>query len=380
MQGNTPQARDDAEYWRKQFADIPAPLELPTDRLRPALRTAQASTLKRDIPEDLHVLLKRTAGQQRTTLVVLLMAGLKTLMYRLTGQTDLVVGLGVAGQAITGKNCLVGHCINLLPVRTRLDPAATFQQNLAAVKRSVLDGYDHNQTTVGEILQSVRVPRSPGRPPLVEVIFNIDRDASFTEFDGLKFSSDRNPKRALHYDMFFNFVEGPHSLYVECDYNTDLFDHSTMERWLKHLQTLLESIAASPTELIGRLSILSEAERHEIVVKWNDTATKYPDVETLQAWFESQVARTPDARAVTAEGQHLTYQELNRRANQLAHHLKAMGVGSEVRVGVCAERSLEMIVALMGILKAGGAYMPLDPDYPGNRLGLMLEDAQPLVS
>jgi amino acid adenylation domain-containing protein len=379
MQGDTPQARADAEYWRKQFVDLPAPLELPTDRLRPAVRTARASTLKRDIPEALHLLLKRTAGQQRTTLVVLLMAGLKTLLYRLTGQTDLVVGLGVAGQAITGKNCLVGHCVNLLPVRTRLDPAATFQQNLAAVKRSVLDGYDHNQTTVGELLQSVKVPRSPGRPPLVEVIFNIDRDASFIDFEGLKFSSDRNPKRALHYDMFFNFVEGAHSLYVECDYNTDLFDHSTMERWLKHLQTLLESITASPTELIGKLPILSEAERHEIVVKWNDTATKYPEVETLQAWFESQVERTPGARAVTAEDKQLSYQEFNRRANQVAHHLKALGVGPDVRVGVCAERSLEMVVALMGILKAGGAYMPLDPDYPGNRLALMLEDAQPLV-
>ena len=378
-QGDTEEARDAAKYWVKQFADIPTPLELPTDRLRPAVRTAQASTLKRDLPEPLHLLLKKTAGQQRTTLVVLLMAALKTFLYRLTGQTDLVIGLGVAGQAITGQNCLVGHCVNLLPVRSLLEPSGSFQQNLAAVKKSVLDAFDHNQSTIGGILQEVKVPRSPGRPPLVEVIFNIDRDPGAVEFEGLKFECERNPKRALHFDLFFNFVEGPHSLYLECDYNTDLFDASTIKRWLGHLQTLLESIAAAPTQSIDRLPILSDVERHEITVRWNDTATTYDDVETLQNWFELQVDKTPEALALTSEDQHLTYRELNRRTNQLAHHLKKLGVGPDVRVGVCAERSIEMVVALMGILKAGGCYMPLDPDYPSNRLALMLEDAQPPV-
>jgi amino acid adenylation domain-containing protein len=378
-QGDSEEAREASAYWSQQFADIPTPLELPADRIRPAVRTAQASTLKRDLPEPLHLLLKKTAGQQRTTLVVLLMAGLKTFLYRLTGQTDLVIGLGVAGQAITGQNCLIGHCVNLLPVRSRLEPSGSFQQNLAAVKKSVLDAFDHNQSTIGSILQEIRVPRSPGRPPLVEVIFNIDRDPGAVEFNGLKFECERNPKRALHFDLFFNFVEGPHSLYLECDYNTDLFDASTIKRWLGHLQTLLESIAAAPTQSIDRLPILSEVERHEITVRWNDTATKYDDVETLQSWFELQVENTPDALALTSEEQHLTYRELNKRTNQLAHHLKTLGVGRNVRVGVCAERSIEMVVALMGILKAGGCYMPLDPDYPSNRLALMLEDAQPPV-
>jgi amino acid adenylation domain-containing protein len=378
-QGDSEAAREASAYWSRQFADIPTPLELPADRLRPAVRTAQASTRKRDLPEPLHLLLKKTAGQQRTTLVVLLMAGLKTFLYRLTGQTDLVIGLGVAGQAITGQSCLVGHCVNLLPVRSRLEPNGSFQQNLAAVKKSLLDAFDHNQSTIGSILQEIKVPRSPGRPPLVEVVFNLDKDPGAVEFKGLKFECERNPKRALHFDLFFNFVEGPHSLYLECDYNTDLFDASTIGRWLGHLQTLLESIAAVPTQPIDRLSILSEVERHEITVRWNDTAVKYNDVETLQNWFELQVERTPDALALTSEGQHLTYRELNRRTNQLAHHLKTFGVGPDVRVGVCAERSIEMVVALMGILKAGGCYMPLDPDYPSNRLAFMLEDAQPRV-
>jgi amino acid adenylation domain-containing protein len=378
-QGDSEEARDASRYWSQQFAEIPTPLELPADRIRPAVRTAQASTLKRDLPEPLHLALKKTAGQQRTTLVVLLMAGLKTFLYRLTGQTDLVIGLGVAGQAITGQSCLVGHCVNLLPVRSRLEPGGSFQQNLAAVKKSVLDAFDHNQSTIGSILQEIKIPRSPGRPPLVEVIFNIDRDPGAVEFEGLKFECERNPKRALHFDLFFNFVEGPHSLYLECDYNTDLFDASTIKRWLGHLQTLLEAIVAAPTQSIDRLPVLSEIERHEITVRWNDTVTKYDDVETLQNWFELRVENTPDALALSAEGQHLTYRELNRRTNQLAHHLKTLGVGPDVRVGVCAERSIEMVVALMGILKAGGCYMPLDPDYPSNRLALMVEDAQPPV-
>ena len=142
------------------------------------------------------------------------------------------------------------------------------------------------------------------------------------EFDGLKFSCERNPKRALHFDLFFNFVEGPRGLYVECDYNTDLFDPSTMERWLKHFETLLESIAAAPTEQSPNFPFFRTAERNEIAVKWNDTAVKFEDVGTLQNWFELQVEKTPEARALTSEGKHLTYRELNRRTNQLAHHLK----------------------------------------------------------
>jgi amino acid adenylation domain-containing protein len=378
-QADSQETRAATDYWSRQFATVPAPLELPADRPRPAVRTAKAATLKRDIPEQLHVLLKKTAGQQRTTMVVLLMAALKTFLYRLTGQTDLVIGLGVAGQAITGKNCLVGHCVNLLPVRSQLDVEGSFAKNVAAVKKSVLDAYDHNQSTIGEILQKIKVPRSPSRPPLVEVIFNIDRDPGAADFSGVSFSCERNPKRALHYDLFFNFVEGPRSLYVECDYNTDLFDPATMQRWLGHLETLLEGIAAAPTESIDKLPLLTDRERHQITVQWNDTATKYEDVETLQKWFEAQVRKTPTAVALIAGDRRLTYEDLNRQANQLAHRLKAEGVGPNVLVGVCAERSVEMVVALYATIKAGGAYMPLDPEYPSNRLALMLEDARPRV-
>jgi amino acid adenylation domain-containing protein len=374
-QTDTPVARDAMAYWRQQFAEVPLPLVLPADRPRPLVRTARASTLKRALDPSLRQSLKRTAGQQRTTLVVLLMAALKTLLHRLTGQTDLVIGLGVAGQSVTGKTCLVGHCVNLLPVRTRLKAEASFQENLAAVKKSVLDAYDHHQCTIGGILQHLKVPRNAGRPPLVEVIFNVDQDLGAAEFHDLEFACEQNAKRALHFDLFFNFVEGARGLCVECNYNTDLFDAATIERWLRHYQTLLEGIAVNPTETLGQLPILTEAERKELTIGWNQTGVEFPKGQTLHEWFERQVEKTPDACAVTFEGTHLTYGELNRRANHVAHHLRALGVGPDVLVGLFVERSLEMVVGILGILKAGGAYLPIDPVYPKDRLAFMLEDA-----
>ena len=371
---DSPQAVDAVEYWRQQFAELPPPLDLPADRPRPAVRSARAATLERTFDASLTQALKQTAGRQRTTLVVLLMTALKTLLNRLSGETDLVVGLGVAGQAVTGKDCLVGHCVNLLPVRTRIQPDASFQHNLMTVKTNVLDAYDHHASTIGELLQHLRVARSPGRSPLVEVIFNLDRDPGSVEFHGLHFSCGRNPKRALHFDLFFNFVESPQGLRIECDFNTDIFDETTLQRWLTHYQTLVEGIVADPTQTLGSLPILTPAQRDELV-NTPGNSLQFPKSETLHEWFERQVEATPDARAVTFDSAHLTYRELNRRANQVAHYLKTLGVGPEVLVGLFVERSFEMVVGILGILKAGGAYLPIDPVYPKDRIAFMLDDA-----
>ena len=368
------------EYWRKQFADVPPPLDLPIDHPRPVVRSARASTLKRSLDASLYPKLKSLAGQQRTTLVVLLMAALKTMLSRLSGQTDLVIGLPAAGQALSGSGCLVGHCVNLLPVRSQLDPESSFQKNLAIVKKSVLDAYDHHQCTIGEILQHLKVPRTAGRSPLVEVVFNVDRDPGAAKFQGLQFECDRNAKRALHFDLFFNVVEGPRGLYVECDYNTELFDASTIERWLRHYQTLLESIAGNSSERLDKLAILTAAENAELTIDWNRTEVEFSTEQTLQECFEHQVEKTPQACAVTLEGRRVTYEELNSRANQVAHYLRGLGVGPEVLVGLFVSRSAEMLVGMLGILKAGGAYVPMDPDYPKERLGYILEDSKaPIV-
>ncbi|HEX5647576.1 MAG TPA: aminotransferase class III-fold pyridoxal phosphate-dependent enzyme, partial [Nitrospira sp.] len=211
-------------YWQKQFADIPPLLDLPTDRPRPTTRSAQASTVKHVFEPAMIQSLKRTAGQQRTTMVVLLMAALKAFLCRITGQADVVVGLGAAGQAMLGKTSLVGHCVNLMPIRSRFTLEASFQDNLKSVKRGVLDAYEHYQCTLGELLQHLTIPRSTDRVPLVEVVFNIDRDPGAARFEGLEFTCERNPKKALHFDLFFNFMESTGGLYVECDYNTDIFE------------------------------------------------------------------------------------------------------------------------------------------------------------
>jgi amino acid adenylation domain-containing protein len=363
-------------YWRRQFADVPPVLDLPTDRARSLVRSASASTTKRRIATSVQGAIKRTASQQRTTQVVLLMAALKTLLYRLTGQTDVVVGLGVAGQAVRGENCLVGHCVNLLPVRTRLEPEASFLQNLTAVKKNVLDALEHHQCTLGSILQHTSVPRIPGRSPLVEVIFNVDRDPGAEQFEGLEFSCDRNPKRALHFDLFFNFVDGPRGLLLECDFNTELFDVTTIERWLGHYETLLANIAATPERPLAQVPILTEGERRELIYDRNKRDLEFPGKDTLHVWFERQVERTPDACALTFEGRHLTYKELNGRANQLAHYLRAVGAGPDVLIGLFVERSVDMVVGILGILKSGAAYVPIDPIYPQDRVTFILEDAK----
>jgi amino acid adenylation domain-containing protein len=364
------------EYWQQQFADLPPALDIPTDHPRTMVRSAKASTAKHEFGVSIHQSLKQTAKQQRTTMVVLLMAGLKTLLYKLTGQTDLVVGMGVAGQAVSGNTDLVGHCLNLLPFRTHLQPDATFQQNLSEIRKSVLDGFDHHECTIGGILQHLKVPRGTGRPPLIEVIFNVDRDLADTDFFGLEFSCERNPKRALHFDLFFNFVEGQKGLLLECDYNADLFDASTIERWMRHYQTALEGIARNPSEPLGRIPVLTEPEYQELMFARNQPGREFEAKETLHEWFERQVEESPNAVAVTFEGANLTYAELNRRSNQVAHHLRKLGVGPDVLVGLYVDRSTDIFVGILGILKAGGAYLPLDPVYPKERLAFMLDDAK----
>ncbi len=365
---------DSIAYWRQKFLTLPSPLDLPADRVRPPVRTARAATTKRLLDRSLHQSLKRIAAKQRTTMVALLMAGLRTFLYRLSGQTDLVIGIMTAGQAVTGKTCLVGHCVNLLPIRSQLDPAKSFQQDLMTVKRDLLDAFDHQHCTIGSILQHLKVPRSTDRPPLVEVTFNVEKDAAEVNFQGLDCEIDRNPKRALHFDMFLNLVEGSRGILVECDFNTDLFDAATIDRWLGHYETLLRSVAENPTQSVSGMPLLTSAEANTITVEWNETETASPKEHTLQQLIEESAQKNSGSLALTCGSERLTYGELDRQANQLANHLQKAGIGPGSLVGVLLERSVDMVVAVLGILKAGAAYVPLDPMFPVSRLAYMVED------
>jgi amino acid adenylation domain-containing protein len=374
-EGDPAKLKQAISYWTEKFAAIPPPLDLPADRPRSPVRTARASTVKHALGAGLQQNLKRFAGQRRTTLVVLLLSAFKTLLHRLSGQSDLVVGLPVAGQATSGQTCLVGHCVNLVPIRSELKPDESFESNLVLLKKNILDAYDHSQTTIGGILQHIAVSRTPDRPPLVEVIFNVDRELSDVEFHNLQFTCERNAKRALHYDLFLNVVEGPRGIYAECDFNPDLFDSATILRWLGHYETLLESILGEPSNSLAKLKLLSAAESNTILETWNNTKAEYHGPALLHQLVEQQVGQSPDAPAVTFGEQTISYYELNKRANQLAHLLRSLNVGPEALVGVFLERSVEMVVALLGVLKSGGAYVPIDPEYPPDRIAFMVRDS-----
>jgi len=374
-QADSPEARLAIAFWREQFRELPPPLELPIDRPRPPIRSAKAAARAWIVDASIQESLKRIAGQQRTSLVIVLMAALKCLLYRLTGETDLVVALAFAGQARTGKNRLVGQCVNTLPIRTRLKAEASFLENVAAVKKSVLDASDHHQSSLGSIVQHLDISRNLSRPPLVDVYFNVDRDTSDTRFAGVEFTCEGNPKRALHFDLFFNLIEKSHGLSILCTYNTDLFDAATIERWLKYYETLLKGIATNPTEAVGQLPLLPEAERKDLVIERNNTYIDFPQEKTLIEWFEARAQEMPEAEAAAFGNEHMTYGELSCRTTQLAHRLKRVGIGPNVLVGLAVERSLDMLVGLLGIMKAGGAYVPLDPSFPEDRLAYMLEDS-----
>ncbi|WP_394829003.1 amino acid adenylation domain-containing protein [Pendulispora albinea] len=373
----SPEAKAAQRYWLARFdGELPV-LDLPYDRPRPPARRFAGAVERLILDEALLRDLTRTGGKHGATLFATLLAAFKCLLHRLSGQRDLVVGIVTAGQAAAGVQNLVGYCVNLLPIRTQLEGDPPFVQYLARVRQALLEALDHPQIPFGRILEALNPPRDPGRPPLVNVVFNMDRKPP----EGprlLDIAAAVTPNHAgtSKYDLTVNVTQSPHELVVDVEYDRDLFDATTVRRWLEHFRTLLGAIAARPDGRISTLPLLTAEAERRIAYGWNDTAASYEGPRFIHAWIAEQAARTPDAVAVVFEDQSLTYQELDARANQLAHALRARGVGPEVLVGVSMERSLELVIALVGILKAGGAYVPLDPSYPAERLRYLTEDAK----
>ena len=368
------QAREDEDYWAKQYADSIPVLELPIDRARASLKSFNSARKELRLDAALYDSLKKVGAKHGCTLFVTLLACFEALLSRLSGQQDLVVGVPMAGQTLLENGHLVGHCVNLIPLRCQIDPTARFVDHLKSVRGSVLDAQSHQHLTFGSLLRRLNIARDPSRKPLVSVTFNIDRIGVPFDFGELTLEAVESPKRFLNFEISINIVDTGRDMLVECDYNTDLFTAATIGRWLGHYKVLLETIVLDPVLRIDELPLLTDAERHQLLVEWNGTATDYPRRCAIHELFEAQAARTPDAVAVEYEGRQLTYEELNARANQVAHYLARHGVGPDVMVGICVERSLEMVVGILGILKAGGAYVPLDPDYPAPRLAFMLDD------
>ncbi|MEG3918021.1 amino acid adenylation domain-containing protein [Microcoleus sp. T3_A4] len=365
-------------YWQQKLALMPELLELPTDRLRPALQSFRGETQFFTIEPEISEALVNLSQQQGVTLFMLLLTAFKILLYRYTNQPDIVVGSPVANRQHPQTQGMLGFFVNNLVLRTDLSDNPTFVQLLQQVKKVVLEAYDHQNLPFEKLVEVLHLERNLSYAPLFQVVFALENEPKTTlELKDLTistFESERNHTAKLDLDLSLHKTQ--HGLTGAFEYSTDLFDTTTIARMIEHWQTLLAGIVANPKQRLSDLSILTAIEQHKLLVEWNQTQQDYPKNLCIHQLFEAQVEQTPDAVAVIFKEEQLTYRELNAKANQLAHHLQGLGVKPETLVGICVERSLEMIVGILGILKAGGAYVPIDPAYPSERIAYMLDDSQ----
>ncbi|MBN3925213.1 non-ribosomal peptide synthetase [Nostoc sp. NMS4] len=367
MQQSPEMAKAEA-YWLSQFANSVPILELPIDRPRPAIFTYTGAREHIILDASLYNSLKSLSLQRGYTLFTILLTAFITLLQRLTNQQDIVVGIASAGQSAIADEYLVGHCVNLLPIRSQVVGNPSFTDYLSSIQQVLLDAYEYQIYPFIKLVENLKLPRDRSRTPLFNTGFNLDK-AQF-ESKSLKeeFEVAKNSPSATKLDINLNILQTDSKLVIELEYNTDLFDTKTIQRWLGNYVTLLEGVVTNPEQPLAELPILTQAQQHQLLVEWNNTQVDYPGEYCIHELFEAQVERSPDAIAVVFEDEQLTYRELNHRANQLAHYLRSLGVKPEVLVGICVERSLEMAIGLLGILKAGGAYLPLEPNWPQERL------------
>jgi amino acid adenylation domain-containing protein len=368
-------------YWRQHLEGTPALLELPTDHRRPAVQSFRGANYTFEISPEQSAALKSLSQEQGCTLFMTLLAAFKTLLYRYTGNEDIVVGSPIANRNRTEIERLIGFFVNTLVLRSKLEGNLTFEELLGRVREVALGAYSHQDLPFDVLVEELQPQRSLSYTPLFQVMFVLQNaPMSEIELSGLNLSLLENDNGTAKFDLTLFMEETASGLVGTFEYSTDLFEADTIHRMAEHLQTLLSGIVTDPQQYLWELPLLTGAEKTQLV-KWNDTQAEYPQTQCIHQLFAAQVERTPDAVAVVFEDVEtryiasLTYQELNQRANQLAHYLRSLGVGKEVLVGICVERSLDMMVGLLAILKAGGAYLPLDPAYPQQRLAFMLADA-----
>jgi amino acid adenylation domain-containing protein len=363
-------------YWKQQLDGTPAVLELPTDRPRPAAQTFRGAQQNLVLPLALSESLKELSLRERATLFMTLLAAFKVLLYRYSRQDDIVVGSPIAGRNRAEVEGLIGFFVNTLVLRTDLSGNPSFRELLKRVRNVAMEAYAHQDLPFEKLVKELQPERDLSRNPLFQVMFQLQNaPRQILELPGLTVSPLEFQSGSTRFDLEVRFWDGPAGIISSFMYNTDLFEQSTIARMQGHFQTLVEGIAADPDRRLSELPLLTDAELHQVLVEWNDTKKNYPRDKCIHQLFEAQVERSPDAIAVVSEDQQLTYRELNGRANQLAHYLQELGVRAEVLVGLCVERSLEMVIGVLGILKAGGAYVPLDPGYPKERLAFMRQDA-----
>ncbi len=369
-----------AAWWRERLAGAPVELELPADRPRPDLPSMAGGRVTISLRPELVEALESIGRQEGATLAMTMLAAFHLLLARLTGQSDVIVSLSIAGRTRADVEGLIGLFSSTVPVRVAVDREMTFRELLARVRIAMLEAHDHQDVPLGVLLDALPSPPGARRAHVPQALFN---------FRNMPFVRPSLPGLEVHaVDMFNGCCVTDLDLEVsergegrECElrYSAELYDECTASRLLAHFGTLLEAIAASPDETAGRLSLLTAEERRKILVEWNDTARELPARLHLHELIEDQVHATPDAIALESETGELTYRELDRRANALAHELVLRDVRPGSLVGVCMERSPELVVSVLAAWKAGAAFVPLDTEYPRDRLAMMLEDCSPAL-
>ncbi|HSJ75160.1 MAG TPA: condensation domain-containing protein, partial [Gemmatimonadales bacterium] len=362
-------------YWRQQLAGLPERLELPTDRPRPPLQTFAAAVWQTRLTAAQVAALKQLSRSHQTTLYMTLLALFTLLLQRYSGQEDIVVGSPIANRQEAQVESLIGFFVNTLCLRVSVQPELSFAELLAQVRRTALAAYEHQDVPFERLVEELSPPRSLNTTPLFQVSFVLQNAPRVTEpVPGLELESLSGAELRVRYDLELHAWEEQDQIGLGWLYNRDLFDGWRMEQMARHYLRLLEVVAVAPEQRLGSIDLLDAEERHLLLTQYNDTARELPAA-TLPQLFEVQVRSTPHAVALVCDSQHLSYAQLNRRANQIARYLRRAGVKVGELVGICLDHSFEELAALLGVLKAGAAYLPLAPDQPPPRLSFMLADA-----
>ncbi|MGN6153292.1 MAG: amino acid adenylation domain-containing protein [Lysobacteraceae bacterium] len=367
----------DLAWWAHLFADGGPVLALPTDRPRPPVRTQRAGREDRVLPADLLARVRKLGAAHGASLFATLIAGFGTLLHRLTGEDDVVVGVPAAGQAAAGLEGLVGHCVHMLPLRLSPQADQPFGALVDACRATVLDAYDHQSVTFGRLLQALPMQRDRSRLPLMPVVFNIDQalGGEHHAIPGVALDLQSNARVFETFELFVNAVDlGADGLRVECQYNADLFDARTVARWLACFETLLEGAVADAGVALGALPLLGDDDRAQLS-QWNATAAPLPDDPSLSRYLDAALSTHADRVAMRFGDTSLTYADLSSQAQRIANALRARGVGAGDVVGLYLQRTPAMLAAVLGVLRAGAAYLPMDPYFPAYRLRFMLDDA-----
>jgi amino acid adenylation domain-containing protein len=363
------------QYWKKELAGASPMLDLPADYPRPQrrlLKGAQESIL---LSPHLSEAIRILSRQEGATLFMTLLAAFQTLLFRYSGQEDIVVGSPVAGRTMLETEDLIGAFVNTLVLRADFTGNPSFREFLGRVREATLGAFSNQDVPFEKLVEELNPERKTNCTPLFQAMFALQNSPTpDIAVEGLRLTPIKLPATKAKFDLTLEAEEESEGIHLCLEYATELFTPETIRRVLGHFQNLLNAIIADPAQRITELQLMDGSERHQILTEWNGDTMAFPET-CIHNLFEAQVERTPDASAVEFQDEHFTYRQLNRRANQLAHFLRKRGVGPDTLVGICVQRSLEMLVGMLGVLKAGGAYVPLDPTYPSDRLGFMIDDA-----